>query len=58
MEFIECNTCKALPGTPELCAGCYTNRRTISILQSKIEHLESTLKVISVVIQLASKNKA
>ena len=25
-EFVECDTCRAKPGTPVLCRGCLTNR--------------------------------
>jgi hypothetical protein len=32
-QFIECDTCKAKPGSPTLCAGCINNRRLIAHLQ-------------------------
>lgn len=32
MEFIECDSCKAKPGTPTLCAGCLHNRAVIGKL--------------------------
>jgi hypothetical protein len=35
MEFVECDTCAAKPGTPALCAGCLANRETISRLHKK-----------------------
>lgn len=28
-EFIECDTCRAKPGSPPLCSGCLKNRATI-----------------------------
>lgn len=35
--FIECDTCRALPGTPPLCAGCLHNRLAIQTLKNMIE---------------------
>lgn len=29
-EFQECDTCRARPGSPELCGGCRANRATIA----------------------------
>lgn len=34
--FVECDTCSARPGSPELCAGCLANRLTIQRLQEMI----------------------
>lgn len=34
--FQECDTCKAKPGTPPLCAGCLENRETIHILKAEL----------------------
>ena len=31
-EFMECDTCRALPGTPPLCRGCMHNRALITAL--------------------------
>lgn len=31
-EFMECDTCRALPGTPPLCRGCLHNRALITAL--------------------------
>jgi hypothetical protein len=33
-EFVECDACRAKPGTPVLCDGCRHNRRLIESLQS------------------------
>ena len=33
LEFLECATCRAKPGSPELCDGCLNNRTAISRLQ-------------------------
>jgi hypothetical protein len=32
LAFAECDTCRALPGTPPLCMGCLHNRAVISAL--------------------------
>lgn len=40
-EFIECDTCRAKPGSPTLCKGCLHNRGTISRLTEKEELLDS-----------------
>ena len=32
-DFVECESCKAKPGSPQLCKACVTNRTTISTLQ-------------------------
>jgi hypothetical protein len=33
-EFVECDTCRAKPGSPRLCSGCLANRQAISSLRS------------------------
>lgn len=33
-QFVECDTCRAKPGTPELCQGCLHNRGAISRLRA------------------------
>jgi len=35
MQFVECDTCNAKPGSPQLCVGCLQNRKTIEILRKK-----------------------
>ena len=35
-NFVECDSCRAKPGTPELCAGCQANRETIEKLVTKL----------------------
>lgn len=37
--FIECDTCRALPGSPALCRGCLHNRRALAFLQSEYRDL-------------------
>lgn len=39
MKFVECDSCKAKPGAPTLCAGCLMNRDTIRTLMAREEHL-------------------
>lgn len=34
MDFMECDTCKAKPGSPTLCAGCLNNRAVIGKLMT------------------------
>ena len=33
LEFMECDTCKAKPGSPQLCNGCLHNRNAIHKMQ-------------------------
>jgi hypothetical protein len=33
LEFHECDTCAAKPGTPPLCDGCISNRNVITVLR-------------------------
>lgn len=35
-QFIECDTCRAKPGSPTLCAGCLNNRRVIEELTGRM----------------------
>lgn len=35
-EFMECDTCRAKPGSPQLCRGCLNNRSLIESLESKL----------------------
>ena len=53
-EFVECDTCRAKPGTPLLCSTCFHNRSAISVLtrqlaeaQQKVERLTNADKVWS-----------
>lgn len=34
-KFIECDTCRAKPGSPTLCSGCLHNRALISKLKKE-----------------------
>ena len=36
-EFVEYDACRAKPGSPDLCSGCLSNRRTITKLERKLE---------------------
>ena len=33
LEFMECDTCRAKAGSPQLCFGCLHNRHLISIMK-------------------------
>jgi hypothetical protein len=33
-QFVECDACRAKPGTPALCAGCLHNRTAIAHLRA------------------------
>lgn len=33
LDFMECDSCRAKPGTPPLCRGCFHNRELISSLK-------------------------
>lgn len=55
MQFVECDTRRALPGTPPLCSGCLANRETISKLtqgrmviftEERTAHLKALLERI------------
>lgn len=35
-RFVECDTCRAKPGTPQLCAGCLANRASIAELEKSV----------------------
>ncbi len=37
LEFVECDTCRAKPGSPVLCGGCLRNRFVISALKERIK---------------------
>lgn len=36
-KFIECDTCRAKPGSPILCSGCLHNRDVIGRLLDEVE---------------------
>jgi len=38
MQFVECATCAAKPGSPPLCGSCYHNRTVIDRLDSIVEN--------------------
>ena len=37
IEFVECDTCRAKPGTPTLCLGCQHNRSAIRLLRELLD---------------------
>lgn len=38
-DFEECDSCRAKPGSPVLCAGCLHNRTLIGRMQAEIDRL-------------------
>lgn len=40
LQFIECNNCRAKPGSPVLCAGCQHNRQAIEGQLAEIKELK------------------
>lgn len=36
LEFMECDSCRAKPGSPQLCTGCLNNREVIEKLKPEI----------------------
>ena len=38
-RFVECDSCRAKPGSPLLCAGCIHNREVISFLKGAYKTL-------------------
>lgn len=45
-EFVECDTCRAKPGSPSLCAGCLHNRDTIHRLTGETNIISPTIHLI------------
>ena len=49
-SFVECDTCRAKPGTPLLCAGCLQNRSTLGKLERHnaklVAAFESVLSIL------------
>lgn len=44
-EFVECDTCRAKPGSPYLCEACLI-RRTNHSLRGNVKELEGELKTL------------
>ena len=42
MEFVECDTCRAKPGSPRLCDGCLSNRKVIGDLREALKFIFDT----------------
>ena len=42
MQFIECDTCRAKPGSPRLCDGCLSNRKVIGDLREALKWIFDT----------------
>jgi hypothetical protein len=45
IEFVECDTCRAKPGSPILCNGCLKNRQIIYKAGEYINHLLTKIKI-------------
>lgn len=44
-DFMECDNCRAKPGSPTLCQGCLHNRRVMNNLREEIKGLETVYGV-------------
>lgn len=42
--FMECDTCRSKPGSPELCAGCLHNRAVILEYEQRLKDIAATAK--------------
>lgn len=51
-KFVECDTCRPIPGTPPLCYGCLSNRSIIAKLEKENSNLNSKLHSLSQVVDL------
>jgi hypothetical protein len=49
LDFHECDTCKAKPGSPYLCNGCLQNRQAIFQRDKLNEDLLRKIEIISLV---------
>jgi secreted protein with Ig-like and vWFA domain len=54
-DFMECDTCRAKPGSPTLCAGCLHNRRLIGMLRA---NLDAAFAAMTTVRSLTAEEKA
>lgn len=43
-EFMECDTCRAKPGSPRLCDGCLHNRRAMTDMQARLLAVKSAME--------------
>jgi hypothetical protein len=46
MTFVECDTCRAKPGTPQLCRGCLINRATIEAAMTRQQRVADRLSSV------------
>ena len=48
LEFMECDTCRAKPGSPILCRGCLHNRTALTLAdkQGYMRGVEEALRVL------------
>lgn len=43
IEFTECDTCRAKPGSPDLCEGCLKNRKAIADVNARLVTIDAAL---------------
>lgn len=46
LDFVECPTCSAKPGSPELCRSCLINRTTIERLATKLHEAVAPIPML------------
>lgn len=51
LEFKECDTCAAKPGSPPLCAGCLNNRQVIYAMGETIKRQAADLGLVKSLFQ-------
>ena len=42
-QFVECDACRAKPGSPVLCQSCLANRNAIDVLRARYDELRAGL---------------
>lgn len=55
-EFVECDTCRAKPGSPFLCRGCLHNRDAIAATEARVR-AEVWGKCVSTAVRYAETNE-
>ena len=49
LQFVECDTCRAKPGSPVLCYACLLNRQIIDHLRTKMETIDASNAAANVI---------
>lgn len=52
LDFMECDSCRAKPGSPLLCKGCLHNRNVISKLIKLIDQKNVKFDIIKSIIEM------